>query len=71
MLHDLSVVDIDTFFEVHKSSCTSGHILKSKKGAVATDLGQCFFSLNESSVLELPCVAAVLEAEILNTFKSR
>jgi len=70
MVHGLSVVDIGTFFEPDKSNCTREHTLKLKKGHVATDLRQHFFTevvINTWNHLE----ATVIEAGTINTFKSR
>ena len=70
MFRGLSVVNIDTFFELDKASRTRGHILKLKKSRVVTDLRQHFFTervINIWNHLE----ASVVEAETLNTFKSR
>ena len=58
------------FFEIDNSNRTRGHTLKLKKGRVATDLRQHFFServVNTWNHLD----AAVIEAGTINTFKSR
>ena len=70
MFRGLSVVDIDTFFELDQSSRTRGHILKLKKSRVVTDLRQHFFTervINIWNQLE----SSVVEAKTINTFKSR
>jgi len=70
MVHGMSVVDTGTFFEIDNSNRTRGHTLKLKKGRVATDLRQHFFServINTWNHLD----AAVIEAGTINTFKSR
>jgi len=72
MVHGMSVVDIGTFFEINNSNRTRGHTLKLKKGRVAADVRQHFFServINTWNHLD----AAVIEAGTigLNTFKSR
>jgi len=70
MYHGLSAVGFETFFERDIDSRTRGHTLKLKKGRVATDLRHHFFTeriVNTWNHLD----ASIVEAETLNTFKSR
>jgi len=70
MFRGLSVVNIDTFFELDKFSRTRGHFLKLKKNRVVSDLRQHFFTervVNIWNHLE----SSVVEAKTINVFKSR
>ena len=61
MVHGMSVADVGTFLEIDNSNRARGHTLKLRKGRVATDLRQHFFServINTWNHLD----AAVIEA---------
>ena len=66
----LSVVDIDKFFELDKSSRTRGHILKLKKSRVVTDLRKIFFTERVIDIWN-HLESSVVKAETMNMFKSR
>jgi len=70
MVHGMSVADVGTFLEIDNSNRARGHTLKLRKGRVATDLRQHFFServINTWNHLD----AAVIESGTINAFKSR
>jgi len=70
MFQGLSIVDINTFFELDSTGRTRGHCLKLKKGRVSADLRQHIFSeriINIWNGLE----PSIVESQSLNIFKSK
>jgi len=72
MFQGLSIVDINTFFELDSTGRTRGHCLKLKTGRVSTDLRQHFFS---ERIVNRPIwnrlEPSIVESQSLNIFKSK